>query len=121
MSSVREAVREAILAAEDLKKVEVKCPEWGDGPFFVRELSGAERGQLEQEISKVAKAGKLREGYRTLLVISSLVDAEGARIFEFSDLDSLNAKSGRALERIAAESDRLNALSEAEVDQLAKN
>jgi hypothetical protein len=112
--------REQILAAQDLKKVEIDIPEWG-GKFYVRELTGTERGELERRISEMAKANTLRENYRGLVAIASLVDEGGTRIFTFDDLAQVSAKSGKVLERVGKAADGLNKLSDEEVEALSKN
>ena len=112
--------REQILAAQDLKKVEVDIPEWG-GKFYVRELTGTERGDLERRVSEAIKANTLRENYRGLVVIASLVDESGQRIFTFDDLTLVSGKSGKLLERVGKVAESLNKLSDEEVEALAKN
>lgn len=66
-----------------LKRVEVSVPEWTDAldgaSLYVRELTGAERGQLEAMIAdpKQADIGKLR----LKLVSLTLVDEGGDLVF----------------------------------------
>lgn len=112
--------REEILAAADLARIEVDIPEWG-GRYYVGELSGLARGELERQISEHLKANTFREHHRALAVIACLTDETGIRIFTYADTDALSAKSGKVLERIGKYADKLNKLSDEEIEGLAKN
>ena len=112
--------RDAILAASDLREAEVNVLEWG-GAVRLRELSGAERGDFERKLAELTKAGLLARYYRALVVIATVIGEDGKRLFSFDDLDAVSAKSGTALDIIAAKADELTKLSDAQIEDLAKN
>lgn len=112
--------REAILAADDLPKVEVAVPEWGGGSVWIRSFTGAERDAWEQAMMG-AGAGRTVENIRARLVVLTAVDANGVRLFADEDADALGSKSARALDRLFTAAARLNGLTRQDVKDLAKN
>jgi len=110
--------RDAILAAQDLKREEVAVPEWG-GSVLVRTMTGAERDAWEQSL---AKGGKIDvSNVRARLVASCVVDEAGSLLFTAADAQALGAKSGLALERVAKVAQRLNAITEEALEEARGN
>jgi hypothetical protein len=112
--------REQILAARDVAARELDIPEWG-GRIRLRAMTGVDRDEYMTALAAAQKAGE--EGQRwhrlmALLVVLCAVDADGNRIFERDDAESLAAKSAAVLERISGEIQAINALGEAQVEQL---
>lgn len=114
--------KSSILAANDLKTHDVAVPEWG-GTVRVRSFTGRERDAFES--SMVRGDGKDRKvdltNMRARLVGLCVIDETGARVFSDDEIDLLGAKSGAALDRVFAVAQTLNGLSNADVDELAKN
>lgn len=106
--------RDAILAADDLKRELVTVPEWG-GDVYVLEMSGAVRDAWEMAV--VAN----RHIARAITVVHSVVDENNVRIFKEEDAEELSKKSGRALTRIANVARRISKLSEREVEDVKGN
>lgn len=104
---------EAILAAADLAPVWVDVPEWGGG-VYVRAMSGVERDAFDAELAEGGPDAVLTN-IRARLVARCASDAEGARVFQDSDIPALGEKSGAALDRVFTVAQRLNRLTEASI------
>lgn len=114
--------REQILGVEDLSYEDVDVPEWG-GVVRVGMLTGAERDAFEQEI--VTRQGKKLllnlVNIRARLVAMTVVDGEGQRVFSETDVKALGRKSALALNRVFDVAQRLNGLTEQDMEELAAN
>lgn len=114
--------KEQILGADDLKVEIVNVPEWG-GEVHVRSMTAADRDEYEQ--SMVASRGPDENAnmrnIRARLVVVCAVDEAGKRLFADADIDALGAKGAKAVQRVFKVASRLNALTGADVDDLAKN
>ena len=114
--------KEAILAAQDVVTEIVEVPEWG-GSVRVRGLTGAERDAFEGEtIQRNGRDVKTNtRNLRARLVVLSVVDDAGARLFAFHDIEALGEKSARALDRIFAVAMRLSGLRDEDVAEMAED
>jgi len=110
--------REAILGALDLKKELVKVPEWG-GEVYISMMTGEARDAWEQGL--VGGKGANLDNIRARLVSFTAVDDAGKRIFTNEDAIALGQKSATALERCVKVAQKLNRLTEEELDNLVKN
>jgi hypothetical protein len=114
--------KQAILEAQDLQTEPVEVPEWG-GAVLVRSLTGRERDAYEQSV--MVRRGRTYEARltdaRAKLVSLSIVDEEGVRMFSDGDVKKLTQKSAAALSRVFNMAARLSGISEADLDELAKN
>lgn len=110
--------RDAILKADDLKKEVVKVPEWG-GEVIISTMTGYARDAWEQHLVQ-SKDGALIN-VRARLVVATAVDEKGNRLFTEDDVIALGEKSVAALERCVKVAQRLNRLTESELDDLKKN
>lgn len=100
--------REAILAADDLKVETVAVSEWG-GDVIVRELTAAQRQALFDAMH--GKPDTERSSiFRRMVLSAALVDDAGARLFDEASIDTLFAKSGQVIDRIAEVAVRLSGL-----------
>ncbi|MFS1524753.1 hypothetical protein ACL7TT_11655 [Microbulbifer sp. 2304DJ12-6] len=110
-----------ILGADDLLYEEVAVPEWG-GTVRVRNLTGGERDQFEAYCVSAGQngVGGLNK-VRATAVSLTVVDKNGERLFTEGDVEALNKKSGAALDRVFTVAQRLNKLSEADIEELKKN
>ena len=114
--------REQILGAVDLSFEDVAVPEWG-GTVRVGMLMGAERDAFEQGL--VTRQGKKvqmhLENVRARLVALCVVDGEGQRVFKEEDVKALGRKSALALNRVFEVAQRINGLTEKDMEELAGN
>jgi len=112
--------KEQILRADDLKTEEVDVPEWG-GSVRVRVLTGTERDAFESSIYDSSKKKANLQNIRAKLCVATIVDEEGNRLFNDTEVVSLGKKSASALDRVFTVSQKLNGLTKADIDELAKN
>lgn len=113
--------RDQILAVADLKTATVDVPEWG-GEVIVRTLSGLERAAYEDATATIKEddgpAGVRR---MALLVVATVVDESGKRVFTPDDIDALVEKGFRPLHTVFMAARALNLLTQADVEAHAKN
>ena len=108
-----------ILAADDLPKEVVTVPEWG-GEVFVRMLTGTERDRFEASLQ--GEKGKIDlTNVRARFCSLTMVDDAGKRLFADNEVMGLGQKSAKALDRVFGASQKLNGLTDADVEELAKN
>lgn len=114
--------REQILTAPDIKTETVKVPEWG-GEICVRSMTAADRDEYEQSLiaSRGPDENANMRNVRARLLVTSVVDGTGKRLFTEADVEALGAKGAKAVNRVYKVAARLNALTEADVEELAKN
>jgi hypothetical protein len=114
--------KEQIQKADDLKTAAVPVPEWG-GEVLVRGLTGAERDAFEAEIAE--RRGKKVQfnlrNFRAKLVVRTVVDEKGKRLFTDQDVKWLGDKSAQALSRVFDKAAELSGLSEDDIEELTKN
>lgn len=108
-----------IQAVNDHKREEVHVPEWG-GSLFVRTLSGQERDAFEASQMGAKGDAKLQD-IRARFVVACACDEKGEALFEAKDVAWLTLKSSSALSRVFNVASKLNAMTEADVEDLAKN
>lgn len=114
--------RDQILEAKDIETEEVECPEWG-GSVLVRGLTGQERDQWEASMQE--RRGKLfvpnLENIRAKLVVWSVVDEDGQRLFNLGDVDELGKKSAAPIDRIYDAAAKLSGISDEDVEEMIAN
>lgn len=111
--------KDQILSANDSKTETVSVPEWG-GDVLVSVMSGHARDRLESSI--VGKNGGTNlTNIRAKYVAASLVDEQGNLLFTENDVTALGKKSAAALDRVFSASQRLNHITDDDVEALAKN
>lgn len=119
-------IRDLILNAQDIKTENVTVPEWGCD-VFIKGLTGAERDSYEQSMFTVSENGKKvdvkmnRGNLRAKLLVKTICDEAGNRIFTDSDVDALGSKSASALERLFPVAQKLSGLSDKDVEDIEKN
>lgn len=115
-------LRAHILGANDLPTEKIYIPEW-DATVYVRTISGTERDSFEA--GSLIKRGKSRDvnlaNLRARLVQLCAVDETGVQIFTPDDVNSLGAKSARALDKLFAVAQRINGFTEQDIEELTKN
>lgn len=109
-----------ILDAPDSKVESFDVPEWG-GTTHLRTMTGAERDAFEGSI--VTGDGKARNlaNIRARLLVKTICDENGQRLFEDADAPKLGAKSAAVLERLFVESQRMNRIGAKDVAELVGN
>ena len=117
--------KDAILAAKDYKMEKVSCPEWG-GDVYVRSLSGEEKTAFQNSLFEEGEDGTpvRKEGYMkalaTGMLVRSICDKDGNRLFEDQDVDALFKKSAKVLDRIQTVCDDLNGVGQKAVEKAVK-
>lgn len=120
--------RKDIEAAKSFsRRVEtVSVPEWG-GDVIIRTMSGTERDAYEAEIvgNKTGKDRRLNlQNIRAKLIARCLVDEEGAPLYKWhdpSDIGALGDMDARGLDTVFKACQRLNGLTDDDVDELMGN
>ncbi len=111
--------KQQILDAADTKTEEVEVPEWG-GSVRIQTMTGFARDAFESSIT--GKNGAVNTtNMRAKLVAACLVDDDGELMFAEKDVAKLGKKSAAALERVFAAAQKLNRISDGDVEELAKN
>ena len=111
--------REDILNSDDLKKQVVSVPEWG-GDVIISTMTGAARDTWEQGLISVKKANTL-DNIRAKLISATAVDEKGNLLFTDKDVEALGKKSASALDRCVKVAQKLNRLTENDLEDLSKN
>lgn len=108
-----------IFKVEDIKSERVAVPEWG-GEVIVRGLTGTERDEFEQSI--MGQKGTINlANTRARLVVYSVIDEDGKRLFEDWDVKALGQKSAAALDRVVSVAMRLSGISDTDMEDLTGN
>ena len=113
--------KDQILQADDLKFSEVDVPEWG-GKVRIKTMTGEERDAFEDKIVVRDKDGNRKgmdiKNFRAKLLVRTIVDEEGKRVFDEQDIHALGMKSSAALDRVAEEVQEINRLRAQDVEEL---
>lgn len=108
-----------ITNSEDQRYEIIDIPEWG-GQVKVAVMSGFARDRFESSI--MGKNGGINHiNIRAKLAAATIVDEEGNLMFDEADVQKLGQKSCAALDRVFAAAQRLNLLTDKDVENLAKN
>ena len=110
--------REAILSASDLKVEVVEVKEWG-GSVRVATMTGSARDAWEQSLVKGGKA--TLENVRANLVAATVVDEEDIPLFTAADVAELGRKSAAALDRVCKVAQKLNRLTDSDLEDAKGN
>lgn len=114
--------RDAILAATDYITRDVPVPEWG-GTVRVKGLTGAERDQYEAWI--ISGKGRDRDvnlkNARAKLVMMTIINDEGVRLFDEADIVALGRKSALAVQRVFDVASELAGLDEDAMKSLTES
>jgi len=115
--------KQDILQARDVKIEQVDVPEW-NGSVFVRSITAAERGQIEEAAAKF-KESKGKDSFARTFTVKfaslAICDEDGKRLFEDKDIALLQQKNAAAIARIAEAAQRLSGFSKQEMEELEKN
>ena len=112
--------RDGILQSEDRQFEVVDVPEWGPGAQVrVSSLSGSERDTFEASIT-VRRGTDVTVNLvnaRAKLVVLTVVDDEGNRLFTDDDVFEVGKKNALALNRLFEVAQRLSGLTEEDVKE----
>ena len=116
--------REQIFGSKDLGLERQEVPEWpgedGDpGVVFLRVLSGTDREAMERIWTETEE--KIVPNAREKMLVRTMCDEEGTRLFEDDDIELLALKNSIALDRLFRRSMQMNGLSKTSVEDAAKN
>ena len=111
--------KEDILKVNDLKTKKIKVPEWG-GDVIISVMTAADRDIFEMSMIN-ADGSVSKESIRARVASLTLVDEQGNRLFTDKDLIALGKKSGTALTRVYDASQKLNRITDEDIEELAKN
>lgn len=113
--------REEILAVDDLQVEYLEVPEWG-GAVYVRGMTGTERDKFESSI--IIQRGKEAKvdtrDIRAKMAALCICDEKGNNIFTPQDIAALGKKSVGALQRVYAVAQRLSAITDEDIEELAE-
>ena len=110
--------RDQILTADDAGLLEVHVPEWS-GNVFIRVMSVGERDAYENDW--IANKHKGVENFRAKFLQRVLCDERGELLFTADDMPKLATKSAKVMSRLWEKAMKHNALTDADVEELAKN
>jgi hypothetical protein len=115
--------KEEILQADDIQYDEVPVPEWG-GTVRIKTLTGEERDAFEEKIIQRDPQGN-RTGmdlaqFRAKLLVRTMVDSEGKRIFKEQDIHELGRKSSAAMDKVFVKVRDLNRMTDEDVEELTQ-
>lgn len=120
VSKTKILAREDILGATDLVCEMVSVPEWG-GCVIVKTLTAQGRDEFEQAVFGADQDKSIRmRNIRARTLSLCLVDDQGQRLFTEADIVALGEKSAKAMDRAFSVCQRLNALTEADIEELLK-
>lgn len=111
--------KEQILANLVLPSETVDVPEWG-GKVRVATMSGTARDEWEQSMIN-APASRKMENMRAKLVAATVVNEQGERFFSADDVEALGQLSGSALDRVCRVAQRLNGLTNEDLEDAKGN
>ena len=110
--------KEAILSADDLKQEVIQVPEW-KGEVIIRTMTGEERDAFDSEMIRDDK--KSFKNIRARFLSLIICDEQGNRLFDDKEIAQLGKKSAAALDRLFSAGQKLNRLSNDDIEELAGN
>jgi hypothetical protein len=119
--------RDLILAADDMKTIDVEVPEWTPegqevASVRLRTLTGGERDKFESDmIDQRGKSNKMNlVNLRARLVALCAVDESGQRMFGDKEVTLLGSKSASVLDRLFTAAQKLNGMTQQDVEELTE-
>ena len=113
-------LREQILSANDRREEKVAVSEWGNAELLIIGQTAATRARWLQTAIVDGKLD-LSRVYADLLIACAHDPETRLPVFEETDREALNQKSGAALELVAQAAIRVNALSATAIHIAKKN
>jgi len=113
-----------ILAASDLKFVEIDVPEWG-GTVRVSQVNAADRCTLQALILDKDGKPKSQTHINRIMTVGlcalACVDEDGNKLFTEDDIEAFGKKCAAAVDRVFAAADELNGISVLVASKIKKN
>jgi hypothetical protein len=109
-----------ILGRTALRTKEIEIPEW-NGSVLIRELTQNERTEVELLVWDGKENKDVMRKLKVNLVILSVIDTEGKRLFDEKDYDELSKKSASAIDRISDAILKLSGITGKETKEIEKN
>lgn len=106
-----------IFAANDLNLIPVEVPEWG-GTVYIRVCSVGEMEAYQREFAEKREGMEL---WRPKLLVRCVCDKDGKPIFTHDQVEKLGTKSVKVMSRLFDLAMKHNAVTNEDVEQLAKN
>jgi hypothetical protein len=106
-----------IFAADDLSLVPVNVKEW-NGTVYIRVLAV---GDMERYQREFAEKKERMEDWRSKLLVRCLCDKDGKPLFNAEQIEKLSQKSVKVMSRLFDAAMKHNAVTEKDVEDLAKN
>jgi len=110
--------KEQILAADDMGLLELEVPEWG-GSVHIRVMTAGERDSYENEW--MVNKSKGVDDFRAKFLQRVLCDDKGELLFTVEEIAKLSKKSARVVTKVWNAAMKHNALTDEDVEELAKN
>jgi hypothetical protein len=113
-----------IFDADDREFEIVPVPEWGaNRAVRVQSLSAWERDRFETSFVQEKRGKRVQnlDNLRAKLAVLVIVDGTGKRLFNDKQATQLGNKSAAALQRIFNVAQKLNGLSDSDVEELAED
>jgi hypothetical protein len=110
--------RADILAVKDARVKRFPVAEW-NGDIFLRSLTAAEREKWESVFE--ARREKTTASVMALLAAYAICDENGNSLFTEEDVSALAKKDGAVMLRIAEAAMAMNAVTEKDIADIAKN
>ena len=111
--------REEILGKDDLKKIEVEVPVWGD-TVTLQELNAEAAVELHEEMKRM-KDDEDQRGIRELAIVVCAIGEDGERLFTRDDIALLKKKSNEAINLLGDAAWDLIGLGEDEEKEAVEN
>jgi hypothetical protein len=110
-----------IMASEDLGILKVTVKEWGNMVYGIRVMTVGERDAYEREWIGKRETGI--DNFRTKFLARCLCNPEtGERLFDdITGVEQLQTKSATVVSKLFDKAMKHNAMSESDVEELAKN
>jgi len=117
--NMKELTASEILGMEDITEELVDVPEW-KGTVRVRGLTGRERDAYEASLleQRGRNTRANLQNARAKLVMLSVRNVDGSRMFNEAQIGELSAKSAAALNRVWKKAMELSGMNESDVEEL---
>lgn len=113
-------LRNDILTKDDIKEEIVEVEEW-NCKILVKGLTAKARSEILNNALTKNNSFDFSKVYPDLVINCSYDPKTGDKIFNKTDRDALNQKSGSALEKIAGVAVKLSGLGQGQLSQAVKN
>lgn len=115
------ALRDTIRESTDISTKEVHIPEW-DVTLFVKGLTALERVQCSDDSDDDSdEPGVQNLSFMARMIVASVVDKDGNKVFQPDDADWFRTKSYAAFNRLFAAVAEVNGGSAASAEAARKN